>query len=124
MGMLKYIADKLYSNDKEVALVEDNGGIESGDGWTKFPDGTLLQRGSVFGTGGQGDLVTYPVAFVGDYSITAMGVDSDSTTMLTVKVKYKVATGCNFYRLALVTDSTAAIWNPFPCDWQAIGRWK
>ena len=46
MGMLKYISDKLYSNDKEVALVEDNGGIESGDGYIKYSDGTLIKYGT------------------------------------------------------------------------------
>lgn len=46
MGALKYIASKLYSNDKEVALTEDNGGIETGSNgngtYTKFPDGTAV----------------------------------------------------------------------------------
>jgi len=46
MGILKYIAGKLYSNDKEVALVDDGSGIESStlpNGyWTKYPDGTYI----------------------------------------------------------------------------------
>ncbi len=87
MGILKYIADKLYSNDSEVALVEDNGGIESGSdingSWIKFPDGTLICTGKGpelsyqsttshhFGTvSGDSDfrtgMYTFPMAFI-DY---------------------------------------------------------
>ena len=46
MGILKFIAGKLYSNDKEVLLAEDGGGIKSGSNkngkWVKLPDGTLI----------------------------------------------------------------------------------
>lgn len=40
MGMLKYIADKLYSNDVEVATVES--GSNANGTYAKFGDGTLI----------------------------------------------------------------------------------
>lgn len=49
MGVsLKSILGKLFANGKEVALVDDGSGIESGgtseNGYIKYPDGTLIVK--------------------------------------------------------------------------------
>ena len=135
MGMLKYIADKLYSNDKEVALVEDNGGIESGGDasvgrWTKFPDGTLICTKLVdftYTTSTAWDSVfvapnelthTFPIPFVSPPLVSVMSTPVNKRTWAGLAPGYPSASKVSLIIFGSAIDATGNV------GYTAIGRWK
>ena len=142
MNALKYIAGKLFSNDKEVALVEDipiNSGIESGgtvDGyWVRYPDGTQMCSGNEsVNSAVQGGYITFPLpkAFIANkWTITAtptleVSTSSGSTNFITVKPNTTGTTITVKAKLTqLVVGSTSQIvLTTGTISYIAIGRWK
>ena len=133
MGMLKYIVDKLFSNDQEVVVVGE-GGIESGSNsngsWTKFPDGTMIQYG--FGSAYfSGDFVSqknilFPMPFIDtDYFSSAMTdriVNETGREVFNYSASRDATVdGCKF---SFINDQRIADTGSESFRWQAIGRWK
>jgi len=136
MGILKFISDKLYANDKEVALVEDvqpldpNHGITYSSNYTKFPDGTLI----CYGTVGTAAFIDQQSDIFGDTS----GVISRAGKTITFPVPFSsppiITTGLTEYggatvwaRSATTHDFTFQIFytaSGFKGNWIAMGRWK
>jgi len=127
MGLLKYVGDKLFSNDKEVALVEDNGGIENGHivgkgNWTKFPDGTMIQSFYSIKTP-KGYLVSieFPIPFVVSPAVSISIIAQTSNYYRDPVLSVESRTGIAFRKFDrdgnVVTDQ-------YYVTYTAIGRWK
>lgn len=124
MGILKYIANVLHSNDNPVVTVGEtveNGGIEgdsnpdgSNVGYVKFPDGTMIQWGSIYGLNfiqDEKNTYMYPYPFVGK-----------SNVVLTSTGGRQVSNDWQglYDRFVFVMNDTGEAYVSF----QAIGRWK
>ena len=140
MNALKYIAGKLFSNDKLVSTIgatAEDGGIESGSNskgnWTKFPDGTLMQwgeyNGLLHGTDNSNNFGTTSGAIYTHgilYLHYPLSFDSARpfVTMNNVTTQGEVHAS-NIDNEKFVVRSV----NPIQAysstvQWQAIGRWK
>ncbi len=125
MGTLSYIAGKLFSSGKEVALTEDIGDdIESGSGnggyWTKFPDGTMIQYGTKLTAVNGGAGILFPLQFINtSYSITGNLVTDYYTTLASINFAVRQLTYINTYAINKDNEQVA-----ITISWQAIGRWK
>lgn len=133
MGILKYVAGLLYSNDKLVSVVgetAENGGIESGSNangnYVKYPDGTLIQYGSSIGsTSALGITETLPITFLNTgYRIIANGSSSTSSSILFPKINSKTTTTFNILSYAKGDSVSTHALATYDIDWIAIGRWK
>lgn len=127
MGALKYIADKLFSNDKEVALLEDVAGVESGSNsngsWTKISDGTIMQWNRILVSTQTGvavtTTVTFPVKFVGKPSVGTPNLGTSTPQEYSCSANV----GVNNDVMNVYVHTTGAGGNRY-VEWQAIGRWK
>ncbi len=122
MGILKYIADKLYSNDKEVALTEDNGGIESNTNYIKYPDGTMIQWGRY---SGDGTTKPFLLGFVGAHPVLTASVDIGAFDNVFV-ASAEVIDLVSFRVWVTYQPNSGGAWSRSgqSYNWQAIGRWK
>lgn len=116
-GSLSLQVDDTLTTD-ETFNVSD-GGIESGIGYVKFPDGTMMQWGQ--GAAGSkstgGSLTTFPIPFVGGAPFaSAIGSGTSATANVTVSY-YSVPT---LTGVVFKTEHTASV----TIRWNAIGRWK
>lgn len=139
MGILKYVAGLLYSNDKLVSVVgetAENGGIESGSNangyWVKYPDGTLIchgaivqasvpftiASGSLFRNASTDIAITFATPFIATPEVT---LNFAQSTVITVINPYNLGTAT----MNAIGYSTASITvTPMTVRYIAIGRWK
>lgn len=100
------------------------GVTESGEGFTKFPDGTLMQYGSESVSAGEIKIeVNFQIPFTSDIvSVSACPIwVNDSKVFLTtgnLNGSYKL--GVSFY----ITDYELGLTKVRAFQWIAIGRWK
>lgn len=96
------------------------GVTESGEGFAKFPDGTLIQWGRAdILENEQSVRVSFPVPFISSpsFSVTASWV-FENTVYVTIG---SLGTGgVDIY----IKGVTFGITKTRSCKWQAIGRWK
>lgn len=111
--------------EKEIETLNSNK-PEEGNGYLKYPDGTLIQWGrAIFpalDAGGTGyAVITFPIAFVGDPIITATDVYANSVIVFDVSVQpLPGGKSANLYaRTNTGTPVTGAT-----AFWHAIGTWK
>lgn len=99
---------------------------EEGNGYLKYPDGTLIQWGrAIFPAlddGGTGyAVITFPIAFVGDPIITATDVYANSVIVFDVSVQpIPGGKSANLY----ARTNTGAPVTAATAFWHAIGTWK
>ena len=98
------------------------GVTESGDGFTKFPDGTLIQWGRESAPAGERNItVNFKIRFVNSgVSVSACPVYvTDSRVFITHdSADYKL--GVTFY----ITDNEHVLTQNRAFRWIVIGRWK
>lgn len=129
MGILKYVAGLLYSNDKLVSVVGEtavNGGIESGSNangsYVKYPDGTMIcYIDSVFTGTFTVETWTYPIAFVSIPSVQAT-VNHPSNALYCVNIGSPTVSSVGLYKGRV--DTHVAVTDGFYIACTAIGRWK
>lgn len=108
-------------------FIELNSNItEEGNGYLKFPDGTLIQWGRgtfpASGAGGAGYAeITFPIAFSGTPNITATAMYAKSVVVFGVSAQpLPGGKTANLYARTnsggIITGATAF--------WQAVGTWK
>lgn len=134
MGTLKYITDKLFSNNKEVALVEYNGGITSGSdsngSWTKFPDGTMICTGDVDEQNADAQLGTSSLYRNSTPKTTTFAMSFFNVPKVTVSANTPVNSYGWIEAVTSSTDSfvsgiiSGAQYSDLSGSYIAIGRWK
>lgn len=130
MAILKSLAGLLYSNDKVVSVVGEtavNGGIESGTGYIKYPDGTLICSGVlglVTTTDASGNNFrspaspfTYAATFIASPAVS-LGVSGGANSNIWCSGFNMGISGGSLYILAA---NNSANGNP---SYVAVGRWK
>ena len=136
MGILKFISDKLYANNKEVALVENNGGITSHSeaignggkrGWIKYPDGTAMYYYSNFETapGLQANINYTGLTFLSGPSVLVTTVKgSFATKNYYGQPSLDNASSKTFCRINKMKFDGSDTADGIFINLQAIGRWK
>jgi len=107
--------DKVFSNQH---LVDTNYGIESGAGWTKFPDGTMICTGKDTTPTSGNLLVGFAKAFVSSPTISAL-LENNSALGGSVAIRSVTTTQWDIRTRTDVGQVLSTL-----VHWQAIGRWK
>lgn len=104
------------SNGTDKLLPES---AESGTGYCKLADGTLIQWGeNIIAATNSKVHITFPISFINAaYAMCALPL-FNSTRAVSCVVAGQVATGMDIYRSSNDLSSTQQIY------WLAIGRWK
>lgn len=112
------------SFDANGILKFDNGGLnDSGAGYCKMPDGTLICWGSVSGAA-SGNTINFPVSFKGQPIISVIPYYNAGTTIRCIfSVAEVTAASAHVYAWDTSTDAASTSETLF-FDWLAIGRWK
>lgn len=95
----------------------------SGAGYCKMPDGTLIQWGSVVGqftNGACSQSIAFPIEFASVPSVTA-SISSSSTQYATANAITTSPTNCIVYMIMYGATTYTGNGNIM---WTAIGRWK
>ena len=131
-GSVELVADPTLATD-EVVEISNGHGIESGAGYTKFPDGTLMCYGVVTlaETGGYTHIASamsnYPVFFVGDFPSATMAITSMPTGE-DARNNSLIVIADNLYKFDGIYVSSgspdiSSMWGR-KVRYSAIGRWK
>lgn len=98
----------------------------SGAGYCKMPDGTLIQWGrhasevSVAASGGRAeDTITFPITFVDANYIPSVSDTTSVCTQRRTAIRTRSAGSLGLY----YENTNPGAWTP-TVYWQAIGRWK
>lgn len=99
---------------------------DSGTGYCKMPDGTLIQWGrlasevSVAANGGRAeDIITFPISFINSDYIPAITDTTSVCTQRRTTIRTRTASTLGLYYENMYTSA----WTPY-VYWVAIGRWK
>lgn len=114
------------SFDSNGVLKFDNGGMnDSGEGYCKMPDGTLIEWGSAGGGGTQGTSAMYPVTFSIPFTyapeLSCVPYNDSNGHYDNISVSYVDISGAGF-TIRLSRPSSGYI--GAVTRWIAIGRWK
>ena len=126
-----YHTGNILTTGTPSTALTNNAIFESGTGFTKFADGTMICSGESYdascsvttavGTFFRFDagLLNFPATFVGDVEFTATSRDSGTTAWLSCRPRTSTSTttvGLRFY-----SDQSAT--RNINTEWMAIGRW-
>lgn len=98
------------------------GVTESGDGYTKFPDGTLIQYGRASVSAGEQKVtVNFKIQFVNNsISVSACPIYVNDSRVFITHDSTDYRLEVNFY----ITDNEHVLTQNRALRWIAIGRWK
>jgi len=126
-GSLSLIVDDALLTDEEFNV--SNGGITRGitstGGWTKFPDGTMMEWGTALTTTADSSNI---FSFANTFAVIPIvvgGNTSGTTTFIQIKLAATTTSSFTFGALTVLNASTAHSWNgSIVMNFHAIGRWK